>query len=83
MVGGMMYANTYKGYIVVYFIIIMKRIVEKIQLWKNGLFVTLITAQEADELMLDVKNNPSSFNGGLWQDNGHYLVWIEKEVAKN
>ena len=59
---------------------IKKREVEKIQLWKNGIFMTLISAKEADELMREVKENPSSFNGGTWQDNGHYLVWME---AKN
>ncbi len=52
----------------------MKREVSQIQLWKNGLFMTTISAKEADELM---EAPLESFNNGYWQDNNHYLVWIE------
>ena len=36
--------------------------------------MTTISAKEADELM---EAPLESFNNGYWQDNNHYLVWIE------
>ncbi len=39
-------------------------------LWKNSLFLTTISAEEANELAV------AKCNGGHWQDNGHYMLWM-------